>query len=176
MTPTRKHNGESVPTQDLPDRRPPRRPPARPHRRRLRCRKAGITARTCGPERVGIDYAGDPIERYEINTGEIHKAYVFVSGLGLSQLPFACAAEDKKSCRWGGFSRTACFASRFFRPAGRRHSLGGGCVLYTAVVSSSLCFVTALGFAAVSYRPANCSRRPVLRCALAVPWSRISRV
>jgi len=32
-----------------------------------------------------VDYAGDPIEWYEIKNGEIHKAYVFVSVLGFSQ-------------------------------------------------------------------------------------------
>ena len=37
---------------------------------------------------------------YEIKTGEIHKAYVFVSGLGFSQLLFAWAAEDMKSRNW----------------------------------------------------------------------------
>jgi hypothetical protein len=42
---------------------------------------------------VEADYAGDTIEWYEIKTGEIHKkAYVFVSGLGFSQLLFAWAA------------------------------------------------------------------------------------
>jgi transposase len=49
---------------------------------------------------VEVDYAGDPIEWYEIKTGEIHKAYVFVSGLGFSQLLFAWAAEDMKSRNW----------------------------------------------------------------------------
>ena len=45
-------------------------------------REATITAREFEPgERVEVDYAGDPIEWYEIKTGEIHKAYVFVSVL-----------------------------------------------------------------------------------------------
>ncbi len=39
-------------------------------------REATITAREFEPgERVEVDYAGDPIEWYEIKTGEIHKAY-----------------------------------------------------------------------------------------------------
>ena len=69
-------------------------------------REATITARefTAG-ERVEVDYAGDPIEWYEIKTGEIHKAYVFVSGLGFSQLLFAWAAEDMKSRNWLGCHR-----------------------------------------------------------------------
>ena len=68
-------------------------------------REATITAREFEPgERVEVDYAGDPIEWYEIKTGEIHKAYVFVSGLGFSQLLFAWAAEDMKSRNWLGCS------------------------------------------------------------------------
>ena len=64
-------------------------------------REATITARTFeAGERVEVDYAGDPIEWYEIKTGEIHKAYVFVSGLGFSQLLFAWAAQDMKSRSW----------------------------------------------------------------------------
>ena len=69
-------------------------------------REATITAREFEPgERVEVDYAGDPIEWYEIKTGEIHKAYVFVSGLGFSQLLFAWAAEDMKSRNWLGCHR-----------------------------------------------------------------------
>ncbi len=64
-------------------------------------REATITARDFDPgERVEVDYAGDPIEWYDIKTGEIRKAYVFVSGLGFSQLLFAWAAEDTKSRNW----------------------------------------------------------------------------
>ena len=38
-------------------------------------REATITAREFEPaERVEVDYAGDPVEWYEIKTGEIHKA------------------------------------------------------------------------------------------------------
>jgi Homeodomain-like domain len=69
-------------------------------------REATITAREFDPgERVEVDYAGDPIEWYEIKTGECHKAYVFVSGLGFSQLLFAWAAEDMKSRNWLGSHR-----------------------------------------------------------------------
>ncbi len=47
-------------------------------------REATITAREFEPgERVEVDYAGDPIEWYEIKTGEIHNAYVFVVRSGL---------------------------------------------------------------------------------------------
>jgi hypothetical protein len=41
----------------------------------------------------------------EFEAGEIHKAYVFVSGLGFSQLLFAWAAEDMKSRNWLGCHR-----------------------------------------------------------------------
>jgi hypothetical protein len=69
-------------------------------------RHASITAREFEPgERVEVDYAGDPIEWIEIKTGEICKAYVFVSGLGFSQLLFAWAAEDMKSRNWLGCHR-----------------------------------------------------------------------
>ena len=69
-------------------------------------REASITAREFeAGERVEVDYAGDPIEWYEIKTGEIHKAYVFVAGLGFSQLLFAWAAEDMKSRNWLGCHR-----------------------------------------------------------------------
>jgi transposase len=69
-------------------------------------REATITAREFEPgERFEVDYAGDPIEWYEIKTGQIHKAYVFVSGLGFSQLLFAWAAEDMKSRNWLGCHR-----------------------------------------------------------------------
>lgn len=61
-------------------------------------RQAEVTAREFQPgERVEVDYAGDPIEWVELTTGEIRKAYVFVAGLGFSQLLFAWAAEDMKS-------------------------------------------------------------------------------
>jgi transposase len=49
---------------------------------------------------VEVDYAGDPIEWIDIRTGEIRKAWVFVAGLGFSQLLFAWAAEDMKSRNW----------------------------------------------------------------------------
>jgi transposase len=35
-----------------------------------------------------------------VPTGEIRKAYVFVAGLGFSQLVFAWAAEDTRSRNW----------------------------------------------------------------------------
>jgi hypothetical protein len=49
---------------------------------------------------VEVDYAGDSIEWIDLSTGEIRKAYVFVSGLGFSQLLFAWAAEDTRSRNW----------------------------------------------------------------------------
>jgi hypothetical protein len=56
-----------------------------------------VTARDFEPgERVEVDYAGDALEWVELSTGEIHKAYVFVAGLGFSQLLFAWAAEDTR--------------------------------------------------------------------------------
>jgi len=64
-------------------------------------RQASVTAREFAPgERVEVDYAGDSIEWIELNTGEIHKAWVFVAALGFSQLLFAWAAEDMKSRNW----------------------------------------------------------------------------
>ena len=64
-------------------------------------RAASVTAREFEPgERVEVDYAGDPIEWIEIKTGEIRKAWVFVAGLGFSQLLFAWAAEDMRSRNW----------------------------------------------------------------------------
>jgi transposase len=69
-------------------------------------RKASVTAREFEPgERVEVDYAGDPIEWVNFKTGEIQKAYVFVSGLGFSQLLFAWASEDMKSRNWLGAHR-----------------------------------------------------------------------
>jgi hypothetical protein len=43
-------------------------------------RQASVTARefTAG-ERVEVDYAGDPIEWFDLKTGEIHQAWVFVA-------------------------------------------------------------------------------------------------
>ena len=50
-------------------------------------RQATVTARDFEPgERVEVDYAGDALEWIELSTGEIRKAYVFVAGLGFSQL------------------------------------------------------------------------------------------
>jgi transcriptional regulator with XRE-family HTH domain len=69
-------------------------------------RAASVTAREFAPgERVEVDYAGDPLEWVEITTGEIRKAWVFVAGLGFSQLLFAWAAEDMKSRNWLGAHR-----------------------------------------------------------------------
>jgi transposase len=69
-------------------------------------RQASITAREFDPgERVEVDYAGDGLEWIELKTGEIRKAYVFVAGLGFSQLLFAWAAEDMKSRNWLGAHR-----------------------------------------------------------------------
>src|SRR5205807_1503171 len=56
-------------------------------------------------ERVEVDYAGEPIEWVEIKSGEIREAWVFVAGLGFSQLLFAWAAEDMKSRNWLGCHR-----------------------------------------------------------------------
>ena len=41
-----------------------------------------------------VDYA------IEVRTGEIRRAWVFVAGLGLSQLLLAWAAEDMNSRNW----------------------------------------------------------------------------
>jgi hypothetical protein len=69
-------------------------------------RQASITAGEFVPgERVEVDYAGEPLEWIEMKTGEIRKAYVFVAGLGFSQLLFAWAAEDMKSRNWLGSHR-----------------------------------------------------------------------
>ena len=69
-------------------------------------RQAAVTAREFEPgERVEVDYAGDAIEWVELKSGEIRKAFVFVAGLGFSQLLFAWAAEDMKSRNWLGAHR-----------------------------------------------------------------------
>jgi Mu transposase-like protein len=69
-------------------------------------RQASVTAREFAPgERVEVDYAGDSLEWVELKTGEIRKAFVFVSGLGFSHLLFAWAAEDMKSRNWLGSHR-----------------------------------------------------------------------
>lgn len=64
-------------------------------------RAASVTARefTAG-ERVEVDWAGDPIEWVDLKSGELHKAWVFVSGLGFSQLLFAWATPDMKNMHW----------------------------------------------------------------------------
>lgn len=64
-------------------------------------RAAAVTARAFEPgERVEVDYAGDALEWVDLKTGEVHKAYVFVAGLGFSQLLFAWAAADMKAVNW----------------------------------------------------------------------------
>ena len=69
-------------------------------------REASVTAREFEPgERTEVDYAGDSLEWMELKTGEIRKAFVFVAGLGFSQLLFAWAAEDMKSRNWLGAHR-----------------------------------------------------------------------
>jgi hypothetical protein len=69
-------------------------------------REAAVTAREFEPgERVEVDYAGDTIDWIDLQSGEIRKAYVFVAGLGFSQLLFAWAAEDMKSRNWLGAHR-----------------------------------------------------------------------
>ncbi|MBK7252212.1 MAG: helix-turn-helix domain-containing protein [Gammaproteobacteria bacterium] len=72
-------------------------------------REASVTAREFEPgERVEVDYAGDPIAWIHVPTGEIRKAWVFVAGLGFSQLLFAWAAEDMKSRNWLASHRRMC--------------------------------------------------------------------
>ncbi len=52
-------------------------------------RQPSVTARDFSPgERVEVDWAGDPIEWIDVKTGEIHPTWVFVAGLGFSQLAF----------------------------------------------------------------------------------------
>ena len=64
-------------------------------------RAATATTREFAPaERVEVDYAGDPIHWVDLKTGEVHAAPVFVAGLGLSQLLFARAADDRKGRNW----------------------------------------------------------------------------
>lgn len=64
-------------------------------------KQASVTARDFAPgERVEVDYAGDPLEWVDVRTGELHPAWVFVAGLGCSQLLFAWAADDMKSRNW----------------------------------------------------------------------------
>ena len=71
------------------------------YRKHPQLRQATVTARDFAPgERVEVDYAGDPIEWVELRTGELRKAWVFVAGLGFSQLLFAWAADDMKSRNW----------------------------------------------------------------------------
>jgi len=79
-------------------------------------REATVTAREFAPgERVEVDYAGDPIEWVEIKSGEIRKAWIFVAGLGFSQLLFAWAAEDMKSRNWlGGGCPDFCVIGPYF--------------------------------------------------------------
>jgi len=83
-------------------------------------------------ERVEVDYAGDPIEWYDVKTGAIHKAYVFVAGLGFSQLLFAWAAEDMKSRNW-----LACHRRMFAFYGGVAHVTVPDC-LRTGVVKCHL--------------------------------------
>jgi transposase len=61
----------------------------------------GTTAREFDPgERSEVDWAGDPLEWVDFKTGEIHKTWLFVAGLGFSQLAFARATADMKSANW----------------------------------------------------------------------------
>src|SRR5215471_2742131 len=77
-------------------------------------REAAVTAREFEPgERVEVDYAGDTIEWMDLKSGEICKAYVFVAGLGFSQLLFAWAAEDMKSRNWLGAHRRIAHGRRY---------------------------------------------------------------
>jgi transposase len=71
------------------------------YRKLPKYKQAEVTAREFEPgERVEVDYAGDVIEWIEIKTDEIRKSYVFVAGLGFSQLLFSWSAEDMKSRNW----------------------------------------------------------------------------
>lgn len=45
------------------------------------------------------------IEWFDLKTGEIHQAWVFVAVLGFSQLLYARAAEDMQSRNWLGCHR-----------------------------------------------------------------------
>lgn len=64
-------------------------------------RAASSTARDfSAAERVEVDWAGDPIEWIDVKSGEIHRAWVFVAGLGFSQLAFARVTPDMKSAQW----------------------------------------------------------------------------
>ena len=64
-------------------------------------KQASVTARDFAPgERVEVDYAGDPLAWVDVRTGELHQAWVFVAGLGCSQLLFAWAGDDMKSRNW----------------------------------------------------------------------------
>jgi transposase len=76
------------------------------YRKHPQYREASVTSRefTAG-ERVEVDYAGDTLQWVDLLTGEIHEAYVFVAGLGFSQLLFAWAAEDMKGRNWLGSHR-----------------------------------------------------------------------
>lgn len=87
-------------------------------------RQASVTAREfAAGERVEVDYAGDAIEWLDLKTGEIHKAYVFVSALGFSQLLFAWAAEDMKSRNW-----LACHRRMFSAYGGVAHVIVPDCL------------------------------------------------
>jgi len=64
-------------------------------------RQATVTARDFMPaERVEVDWAGDPVEWVDLRTGELRHAWVYVAGLGFSQLLFAWATDDMKSRNW----------------------------------------------------------------------------
>lgn len=64
-------------------------------------KRASVTAREfAAGERIECDYAGKTLEWVDLAGGVIHKAYVFISVLGFSQLLFAWAAEDMKSRNW----------------------------------------------------------------------------
>lgn len=57
------------------------------YRKFPKLRQASVTAREFAPgERVEVDYAGDTLEWVDLSTGEVHRTYVFVAGLGFSQL------------------------------------------------------------------------------------------
>lgn len=69
-------------------------------------RQASVTAREfAAGERVEVDYAGDPIEWFDLHTREIHQAWIFVAVLGCSQLMYARAAEDMQRRNWLGCHR-----------------------------------------------------------------------
>ena len=57
------------------------------------------------PARGEAFCGGQRGEWFDLKTGEIHQAWVFVAVLGFSQLLYARAAEDMQSRNWLGCHR-----------------------------------------------------------------------